>query len=544
MLLPSDRPGEVGTNVAGISSGAQDGLSSVTRGTLVMMLGTLGFVAESFISRVILVHLLSPQQWTDFSIGLTVSGLLSALGALGFPSAVARSIPFEGSDRERRGIVRSSFAVVVPGAIAVTGVMAVLSLPISTTFHSPLLGETFIFFAAAVGLSIVAGLIASIFQGYEDVLPNALFVQVLNPSLFIVFLLIADGFGHLGLSFTSALLAYLVAGLVSFLPLVWYTRRKLPRLLPPGDRRSGISPELVKFATPLFVVSVMSYAVNNADSLVLAVFHQSSVGQYSADLSLARLLQVGIGSLGYIILPVTARFVRTGDDEAVRTTYATATKWMVLASLPLFLVFFFYTSRSLAFVYGSSYVASIVPLQLIVLGSFLSTLVGPSAALQVSYGQTRLLLLNTVAAAGVDMGLSFALVPSYGITGAALAWAVANVIYPTLSLLQLEASNGVHPFRRHFVVPLVVTTVPLALLFLFVPFTPPLWTLPLIVLGAAGVFVLAVMSTGSLDVGDQLLLTAVEGMLGRPVPGVRWLGAHLGRFAPPRPGTPPRPPPA
>src|SRR5271170_3643677 len=140
MLLPSGRPDDIGTNVAGISSGAQDGLSSVTRGTLVMMLGTLGFVAESFISRVILVHLLSAQQWTDFSIGLTVSGLLGALGALGFPAAVARSIPFEANHRERRGIVWSSFAVVVPGAIAVTGLMAVLSLPISTTFHSPLLG--------------------------------------------------------------------------------------------------------------------------------------------------------------------------------------------------------------------------------------------------------------------------------------------------------------------------------------------------------------------------------------------------------------------
>lgn len=528
--------------MAGISSGAQDGLSSVTRGTLVMMLGTLGFVAESFVSRVILVHLLSSQQWTDFSIGLTVSGLLSALGALGFPSAVARSIPFEGNDRERRSIVRSSFVVVVPGAVAVTGLMAVLSLPISTTFHSPLLGETFLFFAAAVGLSIVAGLIASIFQGYEDVLPNALFVQVLNPSLFIVFLLVADGFGHTGLPFTSALVAYLVAGLVSFLPLLAYTRRRLPRLLPAGDRPAGISRDLVRFAAPLFVVGVMSYSLGNADSLVLAVLHQSSVGQYSADLSLARLLQVGIGSLGYIILPVTARFVRTRDDEAVRTTYATATKWMVLASLPLFLVFFFYTPRALAFVYGSSYVASIVPLQVIVLGSFLSTLVGPSGALQVSYGQTRLLLLNTVAAAGVDLLLSIALVPTYGITGAAVAWAVANVVYPTLSLVQLATSHGVHPFRRHFVVPLLATTVPLAALFLLAPFTPPLWTLPVLVLAAAGVFVLVVLATGSLDEGDRLLLGAIEGMLGRRVPGVRWLGHHIGRISSARPTPPSRPP--
>lgn len=144
-------------------------------------------------------------------------------------------------------------------------------------------------------------------------------------------------------------------------------------------------------------------------------------------------------------------------------------------------------------------------------------------------------------AAGVDITLSLALVPTYGITGAAAAWAAANVIYPTLSLAQLEASHGVHPFRRHFVTPLVVTTVPLALVFLLAPFTPPLWTLPVIVVAVALLFVVVVLATGSIDEGDRLLLSALEGMLGRPVPGVRWLAAHVGRR--PARDPPPRPPP-
>ncbi|MCI4329144.1 MAG: oligosaccharide flippase family protein, partial [Thermoplasmata archaeon] len=310
------------------SSGARDGLSSVTKGTFVMMIGTLGFVAESFVSRVLLVRVLTVSQWSQFSIGLTVAGLLSALGTLGFPQAIARSLPFESGDRERRTIVHSAFAVVIPAAFVVSGVMFLLSFPISTTFQAPLLGETFAFFAASVGLSILAGLIASIFQGYEDVLPNALYVQVLNPSLFIVFLLAAEGIGPIGLTYTNALLAYLISGVVSFVPLVLYARRRLPRHLPAGPRDPGISPKLVAFALPLFAVGVLSFSVGNADSLVLAGLDRAAVGQYSADLSLARLLQVGVGSLSYIILPVTARFVRTGDNDAVRTTYATATKWV------------------------------------------------------------------------------------------------------------------------------------------------------------------------------------------------------------------------
>jgi O-antigen/teichoic acid export membrane protein len=512
----------------------------VTKGTFVMMIGTLGFVAESFVSRVLLVRVLTVSQWSQFSIGLTVAGLLSALGTLGFPQAIARSLPFESGDRERRTIVHSAFAVVIPAAFVVSGVMFLLSFPISTTFQAPLLGETFAFFAASVGLSILAGLIASIFQGYEDVLPNALYVQVLNPSLFIVFLLAAEGIGPIGLTYTNALLAYLISGVVSFVPLVLYARRRLPRHLPAGPRDPGISPKLVAFALPLFAVGVLSFSVGNADSLVLAGLDRAAVGQYSADLSLARLLQVGVGSLSYIILPVTARFVRTGDNDAVRTTYATATKWVVLTSLPLFLIFFFYPSHSLAFVYGSNYVASVVPLQLLVAGAFLSTLVGPAVATQVSYGQTRLLLYNTAVSATVDIVLSIALVPKYGVTGAAVAWAVSNAIYPALSLLELAVFAGVHPFKGHFLVPLLVTSAPVAIVLILLPFVPPLWVLPPLVLGIAGLFILSVLVTGSLDDGDRMLLEAVEKMVGRPIPGVRWLGAHLGRFAP-KPPAPPLP---
>lgn len=529
--------------MAAATSGARDGLTSVTRGTLVMMLGTLGFVAESFVSRVILVRYLTPTEWSQFSIALTVAGLLSALGTIGLPAAVARSLPFEPGDRERRTIVRSSVRVVLPASLAVSSFMVVLSLPIGTTFKAPLLAETFVFFAASVGLAILGALIASIFQGYEQVLPNALFVQVLNPSLFIVFLLAGLGLGPGGLTYPEALVAYLVSGVVAFVPLVLYARVKLPKLLPAGPSDPGISPKLIAFAMPLFVVAVLGFAVNNADSLVLAGLDRSAVGQYSADLSLARLIQVGVGSLAYIILPVTARFVRLGDTSSVQTTYATATKWMALTSLPLFLVFFFYPGHALAFVYGANYLGAPVPLQILVAGAFASTLVGPSTAVQVSFGQTRLLLYNTVVASAADLLLSVALVPGYGTTGAAIAWTVANALYPALSLAELAFLTGVHPFKGHYVVPMLATAVPVALILALLPVVPPLWTLPPIVIGIALLFVVVVFVSGSLDIGDRLLLEAVEGMLGRKVPVVRWLAGHLARgpVAGGGPGPPPLP---
>lgn len=503
-----------------------------------MMIGTLGFVIESFVARVILIRALTPEQWGQFFVGLTLVGLLSSIGGLGLSSAIARTLPFTSEDAGRRRAVRTAFYAILPAAVALSGTMALATLPIGTTFHSPLLAETLLFFAAAVGLTIVGTLIAAIFQGFEDVLPNALFLQVLNPTLFIVFLLLIGGVVPLKAAYPAALAAYTLSGVAALAALLVYARRRLPRLLPAGPTEPGLSRDLLRFALPLFAVSAFGFVAGNVDALVLAASHGADVAYYSADLSLARLLQIGLSSLSFIILPVTARFVRSGDHGSVRTTYATATKWMVLTSLPLFLTFFFFPARSLAFVYASGYAGTSGPLQLLLVGAFLATVVGPATSAQVSYGQTRLLLYNTLIAAVVDVTLSFALVPGWGITGAAVAWSVATAVNPVLSAIQLAYTNGVHPFHRHYLVPLFFTAVPVGLAFVLLPFVPPLWALPVIVIAIALAFFVVVLVSRSLDTGDLLLLEAVEGLLGRRLGWLRRMG-HW--FVVPRP--PPAAPP-
>ncbi|HZY70334.1 MAG TPA: flippase [Thermoplasmata archaeon] len=507
------------------AEGARGGLRSVTRGTFIMLLGTLGFVAEGFLSRVILYRGLAADEFGLFTFAFALGAVLSAFGALGIPSAVARNLPYSQSDDERRAIVRTSLLVTILSASLIAFGLLGAGLALGFLFHHPLEGVTLDLFSVAVGLSIVSGTVASIFQGYEDVRPNAIFVQVVNPALFIAFLLIALYALPEGASFLGALVGYALAGALTILGLYLYARRRLPRLLPPGPRAGGVARRLLGFALPLFAVGTLGALSNNGDTIVLGFFRGGAIGAYTADLPLARLLQVGLGSLAYIFLPVAARYVRDRNDEAVRITYATATKWVSVTSLPLFLVLFFLPGRSLGFVYGLANTPAAVPLQILVAGAFVSTLVGPASATQVSYGETRLLLYNTAAAAAADIGLSLVLIPALGLPGAAIAWAVGAALQPVLSMVELAALHGVHPFRRHYLIPLVVTALPLGAVFALAPFTPPIWTLPVLAVGIVLLFVLVVLFSGSLDDGDRLLLEAVEALLNRRLRLVRRVGA-------------------
>jgi O-antigen/teichoic acid export membrane protein len=423
-------------------------------------------------------------------------------------------------------MVHSSFLVTLASAVLVALGLLALGVYIGDAYGHGTLSLTIELFAVAVGFTIVATWIASVFQGFEDVLPNALFLQVANPALFIVFLLLALRTAPSGTAlYLGALAAYVLAAAVTLAALAAYSRGRLRRRLPEGPRAPGAAGTLFRFAAPLFVVTVLGFVAGSADTLIVGIYHQHDVGFYTAALSLARLVPVGVGALSYIYLPVASRFLRAGDTESVRLTYVTATKWMALTSLSLFAVFFFLPASSLSLVYGSAYGSTTAPLQLLVAGAFLGTLVGPAAAAQVSYGQTRLLVLNNVVAAGLDVGLSFALIPGMGITGAAIAWATANAVNAFLSMVELALWADLHPVRSHYLVPLVGTALPVFALLGVVPFTLPFWSLPLVVLGVAAFFFLVVLVTGSIDRGDRLALEVLEGMLGRPIRPLRRLGA-------------------
>ncbi len=517
----------------GARSEVRNGFTSVTRGTLILIVSTLCLVGLNFVSRVILVRTISLNDWSAFSIGLTLTGILIAFGVLGLPNAVARTLPYVSTDAERRSNVRG---VLIVGSLA--GAVSGTALWLAAPYLGPLIGPpgtvlALEFFAVGLATSIVATIVASIFQGYEDVTPNALFLQIVNPGLLVVFLAAVLLLPPHTLTFLDALASYAASSVLTLTLSILYLVRRLPRKLPKGPRAPGAFDRLLTFAMPLFVVGVMSSITGGGDTLVLGAYHPAEVGTYTATLTLARLIQIGVSAASYIFLPVAARFLRNDDRPSIALTYTTVTKWMILFSLPLFLLFFFLPSESLDFVYTAKYDTVIVPLQITVVGAFATTLLGPGPTTQVAYGDTRLLAYNAVVSALVDVGLAFALVPSEGYVGAATAWAVAGTLYTALSVLELAVRKGLHPFRHHFVIPLLATAVPVAVVFATLRPSVQLWLLPPIGLAVAGLFIGLVFLTRSIDAGDRLLLETVEGILGRPLPLVRRLGRVGRRSRPP-----------
>ena len=487
--------------------------SSISRGTAVMTVATFSVVILQFVTRVIVIRHISPSQWGEFNLGLSLASLLALLAAFGIPTATARSMAFEETYEARMVLVRRALYVSVPVGLASTILVYLFAPYIAAPFHGADLTQVFELFSVSIGLTMLSNVLVGIFQGLERAEPYAIFIQIVNPALFLV---LTAGFLFAGWGFTGVLIGYVLSWVGAFALLVLYSSRQLPKLLHrlssstfTGDASARVS--FVALSVTLFGVATLTYVTSYADTLLLGIFQPATiVGYYSSAMNLTRLLLVGTGTVTFIYLPISTRLRRQRDFDGLRETYVTVTRWMALLTLPFSFLFFFAPKFSLVFTFGATQAGGAPALEILVLANTAAILLGPSVSVLGGLGKTRQVLWFTMISAVANIALCLVLIPSYGMIGAAVAWAIARLIFPLLSLGQIYRDHQITPFASHFVRPFLVTLALLAPAYYLLFTHPAVIEIPLLVLLPFFVFAGAIVLTRSVDRGDLHFVRVAE----------------------------------
>ncbi len=492
-------------------------LGSLGRGTAVMMAATVIYVVFQFLTRVLVTHSVSGAEWGEFNIGFAVANLLALIAAFGIPTAVARSLAFEETYEARWHLVRRALLISIPVGVLSSVVVYLGAGDLAQLFHNPSYTPVFQLFGISVGFTMLSNVLVGIFQGLEKAEPNALFVQILNPILFLVF---AGGFLVLHVGFSGVLLGYLLSWIGAFAALCVYTYRNLRHLLESlsGRAFTGDASARVGFAAlsvTLFGVAALSYLTSYADTLLLAFLEPKAVaavitGEYSSAMQLTRLLLVGTGTVTFIYLPVTSRLRRQQDYSSLRETYVTVTRWMAFLTIPFTFIFAFAPGPTLGFTFGPSQVGGAEALQILVVSNTVAILLGPSTSTLGGLGEIRSVLRWTGVSTVANFALCLLLIPQYGMIGAAIGWSVARLLFPGLCLLQIYVGHGITPFRSHFNRPIALTAVICTALFLVAFAHPRALEIPLMVVIPPAVFLGAILLTRSVDRGDIFVARAAE----------------------------------
>ncbi len=179
----------------------------------------------------------------------------------------------------------------------------------------------------------------------------------------------------------------------------------------------GLSARLFRESLPLAASSVLGTLLFNFDVLALAWFQPASaVGLYTAVYKLVLLFATPLTLFQISMLPTLAR-----SDADLDRTAAPALRYLAVVFLPLPFVGLLVAPQLLTLLYGAEYAGGAAALQILLASLPWMAFRSLFRIILVSYHWQRLDLWTVLAGTLANMAVDLALVPRWGVVGAAVA---------------------------------------------------------------------------------------------------------------------------
>lgn len=307
-------------------------------------------------------------------------------------------------------------------------------------FHDRAVAGVLRIVVVGVPLGVTGTLWAAAARGRRAFVYHFLADQVSLPgvrlAVLAVGLALGFGLGAAAAGYAAGFAASALLGLAGAARLGLLDRRSEP--VP----RSTLS-DAVRFSAYRWAVDFLQVILLWADTVILGAFYPPRVpGVYAVSSRVVVFLAVGLTALNLVIAPFAARGLERADRAGLSWAFAMAARWgTILTLVPLGLVL--PLRAQVLRLFGPAFVRGSTPLAILLVGFAFNAACGPMGVLLSMSSLNRLVLLDNLAAVVLNVGLNLALIPVWGMDGAAVAWSVSLVMVNLLMLGQLRRRLGV-----------------------------------------------------------------------------------------------------
>ncbi|MBV9253813.1 MAG: oligosaccharide flippase family protein [Actinobacteria bacterium] len=416
----------------------------MARGGALNLVGALFSQIAFFLITVLLARVLGRAQVGLYAQGFAFLSLLGLLSLSGFRAGLTRFVAVHLADDDPaalRGTVRLGLGLSAGGA-AVLGAALWLAAPwLSHHFFSdPHLVTPFRYVGATLPASVFADAALSATQGYRTMKPYAYVGLLFEPGLRISLTALALWTNH---GLRGAMIALTVSNYAGALAAAVALRRLMGRITehPRYEPR-----ELFGFSAVSWLASLASTGLIWADTIILGVYRSSAeVGVYQVATRLVMLA-------AFVMVPVNAAFApriadlhRRARTDNLRRTYAAATGWILRLSLPGTIACIALRHQLLE-LFGRRFVAGATVTLVLALGKLVDSATGPCGLMLNMSGRPVLSLVDNVGALVINVVLNLMLIPHFGITGSAYAWAISLTLVNVVRVVQVGFVLDMYPF--------------------------------------------------------------------------------------------------
>lgn len=375
---------------------------------------------------------------------------LCALGtSTGLVYFIARVRAFGRGDSVR-GLVRTALVPVGVASVAAAAAIFLLAPTLAAVISSTP-DDTMTVYIRVLAVFLPCAVLFDVLiagtQGFHTMTPTVVLEKIGRPSLQIMLVVVATMMGSIwmlplawvgpyavGLLLVAAAMARLVRGEPS-------SATETPTTVVARSR-------FWRYTGPRGLAAVAQLALQRLDIVLVAGFlGPREAAIYTAATRFVVLGQLGSQAVALAVQPKFSELLARGDLLGTRNVYRTSTAWVIAVTWPIHLLVGVLAPLILL-VFGRGYDEGRWVVVILAAAMLVATGCGMVSMLLVMAGKTTANLANVGIALVTNVVLNLVLIPRYGLTGAAIAWAASIVLSNLAPLLELRISLGVHPFGR------------------------------------------------------------------------------------------------
>ncbi|WP_227379169.1 flippase [Haladaptatus halobius] len=429
-------------------------LASVSRGAGLFLVGKGADNVLRLGINIILTRGLGEALFGVYSYGYVILSIVRTVTNLGTDTSILKFLPqYSGQKPKQNQMLGLALFTSLAGGILISGFIF-LGAPIITelTLKNPLLTNVLRILALVIPFTTLSNILQTVFKALELPEYQVLLMNIVTPSVQLLFIAIPILLGYKLLGVVAASVA---AGVVVFIATVsLFASRMTLRPTLRGSRSDIV--EFYNYSLPLTLTQAGAILANRIDLLMVGIFisQGSTVGIYKAALVVAGMLVLPLSAFNQIFPPVASRLYTNGKMAELQSLYQQITRWIFTVALFLALGAIVY-SKEILFIFGEGYTDGSSILILFTLGQLANAAVGPSGFLLMMTDHQYISLVNRWGLGILNVICNYVFIQEFGVIGAALATASVLALINLVRVVEVWYTEHLFPYSRRFVKPIV-----------------------------------------------------------------------------------------
>lgn len=436
------------------STQAEQDMLSTVKGGGILMIGRLVTYASRFAITFVLARLLGSENYGLYNLAISAAMIGGAVSVFGLDSTMTRYIAIMNSRKDREGL----WGVIQIGLVASlffslvisTGLFA-LAYPIAQTiFHEPRLAPLLQVASLVVPFLTLSDVLAGATRGFKNMTDTVIAQSIVQPAIRLILIVVL---AVIGLSLPVAILIFGTADLCASLILLYFLNKRFDLRQSWSTARRNPR-EILGFSLPLWLSDLLTTFRSNLQTLLIGSLDTiRGVGVFSIANQVNLIGTIFHASMNQSARPLIAELNDQGKHRQVELIYQTTTRWVVMLNLPIVLLITLFPDAIMS-IFGKSFAGGAAALAIMGLVNLINVATGMCGTILDMTGHTRMKLMNSIVRVSVAILANLILIPRWGITGAAYAALIHEVIANSLPLVQVWRLYGILPYSRGFLKPL------------------------------------------------------------------------------------------